>query len=226
MSIWTCKYCNKDTSNVEYDYLDGYDHLGCALEYFNSKKKKMKIKGWEKISGYTYKGMSIVNPIHNAEETKYSADLIDINNPQNGKWELSVLMPDFKFKQDSDITIVLWDENKYRATKSVSKNIVSTLTGFRILFEDLVDEVLKLRLTSAASSSSFYTNGSQRMTINSNGHATIGNGVGGNGILNVVNNSGTIIDYSKIIAEMAKAISGDKSLSNQFKDIIKEINKI
>ena len=30
--MWTCKYCGKDTSNVEYDYLSGYDHLGCALE--------------------------------------------------------------------------------------------------------------------------------------------------------------------------------------------------
>ena len=31
-SIWTCKYCGKDTSEVEYDYLSGYDHLSCALE--------------------------------------------------------------------------------------------------------------------------------------------------------------------------------------------------
>jgi len=32
LSMWTCKYCGKDTSNVEYDYLHGYNHLGCALE--------------------------------------------------------------------------------------------------------------------------------------------------------------------------------------------------
>ena len=32
LSMWTCQYCGKDTSNVEYDYLSGYDHLGCALE--------------------------------------------------------------------------------------------------------------------------------------------------------------------------------------------------
>ena len=31
-SIWTCKFCSKDTSEVEYDYLSGYDHLGCALQ--------------------------------------------------------------------------------------------------------------------------------------------------------------------------------------------------
>ena len=32
ISMWTCQYCGKDTSNVEYDYLNGYNHLGCALE--------------------------------------------------------------------------------------------------------------------------------------------------------------------------------------------------
>ena len=28
---WTCSICGKDTSEVEYDYLVGYDHLGCVL---------------------------------------------------------------------------------------------------------------------------------------------------------------------------------------------------
>jgi hypothetical protein len=32
LSIWTCQYCGKDTSNVDYDYLVGTDHLGCALK--------------------------------------------------------------------------------------------------------------------------------------------------------------------------------------------------
>ena len=27
-----CQYCGKDTSEVEYDYLSGVDHLGCALK--------------------------------------------------------------------------------------------------------------------------------------------------------------------------------------------------
>jgi hypothetical protein len=33
----------------------------------------MKIKGWEKISGFTYKGYCIVNPIHDANEEGYFA---------------------------------------------------------------------------------------------------------------------------------------------------------
>ena len=35
MIPFICKYCGKDTSEVEYDYLNGYDHLSCALEADN-----------------------------------------------------------------------------------------------------------------------------------------------------------------------------------------------
>jgi hypothetical protein len=31
--MWTCKYCGKDTSEIEYDYLQGHNHLACILEY-------------------------------------------------------------------------------------------------------------------------------------------------------------------------------------------------
>jgi hypothetical protein len=31
ITMWTCQFCGQDTSNVEYDYLNGYDHLSCAL---------------------------------------------------------------------------------------------------------------------------------------------------------------------------------------------------
>jgi hypothetical protein len=38
ITMWTCQFCGKDTSNVEYDYLNGYDHLSCALEVENKKR--------------------------------------------------------------------------------------------------------------------------------------------------------------------------------------------
>lgn len=41
MSKWTCQYCGKDTSGIDLDYLDGYDHLSCAL---NNIKVKTKLK--------------------------------------------------------------------------------------------------------------------------------------------------------------------------------------
>ena len=38
ITMWTCQFCGQDTSNVEYDYLNGYDHLSCALEADNKAK--------------------------------------------------------------------------------------------------------------------------------------------------------------------------------------------
>ena len=46
---WTCRYCGKDTSDIDYDYLDGYDHLSCALENIKMKTK-LKITNPEKIN--------------------------------------------------------------------------------------------------------------------------------------------------------------------------------
>ena len=46
---WICRYCGKDTSNVDYDYMDGYDHLSCALSNIKMKTK-LKITNPEKIN--------------------------------------------------------------------------------------------------------------------------------------------------------------------------------
>ena len=47
---WTCRYCGKDTSDIDYDYLDGYDHLACALINNSKVKTKLKITNPEKIN--------------------------------------------------------------------------------------------------------------------------------------------------------------------------------
>ena len=39
MIPFICKYCGKDTSEVDYDYLNGYDHLSCALEAENKSNE-------------------------------------------------------------------------------------------------------------------------------------------------------------------------------------------
>jgi hypothetical protein len=46
---WICRYCGKDTSDIDYDYLDGYDHLSCALNNIKVKTK-LKITNPEKIN--------------------------------------------------------------------------------------------------------------------------------------------------------------------------------
>ena len=161
----------------------------------------MKIKGWEKISGYTYKGYTIVNPIHNAQETSYNATILNLNLPQKPKWELSVLTPQHKFilgenTADGIFYIVMWDDNKNHISRHVSKQRMKSISIFRNEYEEMIDEMLSRQITSTPvySSHSFNVNGTQRMHINSNGHATIGTG-----IVNHINNTGTTIPYGQMV---------------------------
>lgn len=39
---YTCQFCGKDTSEVEYDYLSGTDHLSCALEQEQNQKNPIE----------------------------------------------------------------------------------------------------------------------------------------------------------------------------------------
>lgn len=50
---WTCQYCGKDTSNIDYDYLVGNDHLECALKN-NKVKTKLKIENPHHINCKNY----------------------------------------------------------------------------------------------------------------------------------------------------------------------------
>jgi hypothetical protein len=50
----------------------------------------MKIKNWYKINGFGYKGYCLVNPIHNADETCYYADVLNLNLSDKPKWHLEL----------------------------------------------------------------------------------------------------------------------------------------
>jgi hypothetical protein len=216
-----CSICDKSTYDVDYEYLIGFDHLACHLgvwggeklfEKAMKKKKSMKIKGWEKISGFTYKGYCIVNPIHNAEETKYIADVLNFNLPHKPKWELNVLSPGHKWKvvNDDMFHIMLWDEDKFSARRELNKDMISTISNFRKTFEDLVDELLHLRLTTAPSSHSFQTNGPAVVT-GTGGIINTVNGSGSNFTLNTGQFGVSILDSIK---ELQKQIDDLKSKTN------------
>jgi hypothetical protein len=141
----------------------------------------MKIKGWEKLSGFTYKGYTIVNPIHNANETKYEATILNLNLPQKPKWELSVLTPQHKFivgenTADGIFFISMWDDNKFSTSRKMNKQMMKSISNFRQTFEEMVDELLKIQITSAPVS-----------------HSISG------GIINHINNNGTTIPYGQLI---------------------------
>lgn len=166
----------------------------------------MKIKGWEKISGYTYKGFSIVNPIHNAYETKYMADVLDLNQSHKPKWELCVLAPGHKWKAvtDDKFHILLWDEDKFSARKEVSKDMILSVSSFRILFEQLVEEILEIKRKN-----SLFTNVSKR----------VNGGTGSIGIVNTVNNSGTLTIYDSSTGVSMDLLDTIKTLQKQIEDL-------
>ena len=64
MKEYICAYCGKDTSNIDYDYLVGWNHLSCVLmdelseaidkEEKAKKKKPMEIKNWTKLNSQKF----------------------------------------------------------------------------------------------------------------------------------------------------------------------------
>ena len=184
----------------------------------------MKIKGWEKISGFTYKGYSIVNPIHNAEETMYEATILNLNLPQNPKWELNVLTPKHKWKVDDAFSIILRDDENRSTINTIDKVCMASISIFRQTFEEMIDKMLGMRLTSAGVTASSHSlninvNGNQRMRINSNGHATIGSNISSGGIVNKVNNSGTISIYDSSTGISIDVLDTIKTLQKQIDEL-------
>jgi len=171
----------------------------------------IKIKGWEKISGVTYKGFSIVNPIHNSYETKYMADVLDLNQSHKPKWELNVLGPGHKWKAvtDTNFHILLWDDDKFSARKEVSKDMISSVSSFRQIFEVLVDEVLDVRRKN-----SLFTNVTP--TIKGNG--------GTPGIVTIVNTAGTIVVYDSSTGTSFDLVDTIKTLQQQIEDLKSQQN--
>ena len=162
----------------------------------------MKIKGWEKLSGITYKGLCIVNPIHNADETSYETDIINLNKSHRPKWKLKVLTDNHKFRMGStDFFVTIEGENKMSSQTIVSKAMMLKLSSFRGVFEDLVDEILIME--------------DKNKTAN-----IIPNNVG---IVNTIVNGGTTIDYGKMMQEMLDSIKQSDEAIATLKDYITKL---
>jgi len=178
------------------------------------KDINMKIKGWEKISGYTYKGYAIVNPIHNADETKYFATILDLNDPTKPKWELSVLTPAHKFKISDTFSVILKDDEGRSRINEHSKEMMSSKQNFRMIFEEMIDGMLKTRLISAPmySSHSLQTG---TLNTNYNPNNTIG------GLVANVNSSGTFSIYDASTGTSIDLVDTIKQLQKQIDDLKK-----
>ena len=182
MNHWVCSICGSDTSNVDYDYLVNYDHISCHLGVWGGKdvptnksklKKPMKIKNWDKISGFTYKGYTCVNPIHNATGECYYADVLNLNLPQKPKWHLELLLgcggitPAY-----GEHILKLLDGNGLNIKHKIELVDIRTIALFRVRYEEIIDEMLSRQLTSAPTYNShsigITTNGNNIVYTNGN----------------------------------------------------------
>ena len=175
MKAHYCSICNKSTYDVDYEYLIGFDHLACHLGVWGGdgamkKIKNMKIKGWEKISGFTYKGYTCVNPIHNAQQTIYYADVLNLNLPQKPKWHLELHIDKDSNKSHS---LILLGDGGINVTQPIELVDIRTLKLFRIRYEEIIDEMLSRQLTASTLISS----------VTPNSHSI------NNGIINTINNN-------------------------------------
>jgi hypothetical protein len=134
----------------------------------------MKIKGWEKISGFTYKGYCIVNPIHDANEEGYFATVLNLNQAYRPKWDITLSA----YAVKGVVTFSILDNvtQHLLAKVHLTKTNIDTLQKFREQYEMLVDDILE--------EAQSYV---KKATTNINGGTT--------GIINQVQSAGTNVLY-------------------------------
>lgn len=101
----------------------------------------MKIEGWEKISGYTYKGFCIVNPIHNANEDTYFATILNLNHEHRPKWDMTLSA--YAVKGVIKFSILDSVTQHLLAKAHLTKVNIETPQKFREQYEMLVDDILE-----------------------------------------------------------------------------------
>ena len=166
----------------------------------------MKIKGWEKISGFTYKGYSIVNPIHNANEEVYYATILNLNQVYKPKWDIELTATPVKgvitFRIKDNLTTLLL------AKSHLTKTNIDTLQKFREQYEMLVDDILE--------GAQSYV---KKATTNINGGTT--------GIINQVQNASTNFLYGSssisVTNIQTNVIQALKDLQKQIDDYNKKL---
>jgi hypothetical protein len=134
----------------------------------------MKIKGWEKISGFTYKGYCIVNPIHDANGEGYFATVLNLNQVYRPKWDM--VLSAYAVKGVVKFSILDNVTQHLLAKAHLTKVNIETPQKFREQYEMLVDDILE--------EAQSYV---KKATTNINGGTT--------GIINQVQSTGTNVLY-------------------------------
>jgi DNA repair ATPase RecN len=166
----------------------------------------MKIKGWEKISGLTYKGFSIVNPIHDANQEIYYATILNLNHQHKPKWDIIL----YKKKDVIHFRILDNITNHLLAKAHLTNPNIETLQQFREQYEMLIDDILE-EAQSYTKTKTGTTGPSQ-------------------GIINQVQTAGTTVAYSSHsisnglnnLSVMQQALNAMRELEEQLDELKKQ----
>ena len=164
----------------------------------------MKIEGWEKISGLTYKGFSIVNPIHDANQEIYYATILNLNHQHKPKWDIIL----YKKKDVIHFRILDNITNHLLAKAHLTNTNIETLQQFREQYEMLIDDILE----EAQSYTKTGTTGPSQ------------------GIINQVQTAGTTVAYSSHsisnglskLSVMQQALNAMRELEEQLDELKKQ----
>ncbi len=137
-----CKYCGKETTGVDYDYLIGSDHLACVIssmpelrDWANGNTKKTKhveISNWDKLVGNKFDVMGASFIIRDAEDTGdiYTAwvHAADDNEP----FVRVILFSDDMHMQVKVLPPIEYDSNMtpYDLSSTITKNHISNPSIF------------------------------------------------------------------------------------------------
>jgi hypothetical protein len=183
----------------------------------------MKIKGWEKIHGYTYKGYSIVNPIHNADETMYEATILDLNLPQKPKWELNVLTPKHKWKMDDAFSVIVRDDENRSTINTIDKQRMASLLFFRNMVEEMIDKMLGMRLTSAATPNSHSIHNHYTNILNPANYGNVVLTGTGGGLMGTINTNANNVVWDPNTNLPSSMLMAIKDLQQQIDDYNKKL---
>lgn len=104
----------------------------------------MKISGWEKLHGITYKGYSILNPIHNAINTQYIADVMDLTTKNKLYMLLDLDSTYNDFGSIRHYALILEDKlNKVKVQRIINYDMLQSMSTFRQIYELCIEDYIK-----------------------------------------------------------------------------------
>lgn len=99
----------------------------------------MKIKGWEKLNGITYKGYCILNPMHNAIYTQYIADVMDLTTKSKMFLRLDM---EAGFDNNSFMLKLEDTKNKVIVNRILNLAMLQSISNFRMMFEMCIEDYI------------------------------------------------------------------------------------